>query len=229
MTVIIFTMDPGREINFEDLVGLEFGGEISESDSGILTLEDVLPRSEYGDSYTEGSDLPWSPIFSDSEEEGPVFNLPDMWPVEEEEEILFIPTPVESSDDEEDDLPWMAVGVERFGVLDGIPAGAETDSEEDGFSFDSEIPTGFAPVPEPTPEYQCIETPGYVEAAADEGPSTSLEGADIPVSDFIMPAWLRSAWYFPDDMFSAGTETDPEEDETDFGLPSDLTNNTTFL
>lgn len=109
-------MDPRQDFNLVDL----------ESDSGCpsdtLSLEDMFPWSDHGDSYTEGSDLPRSPLLSDSGEE-PRFVWPDF-------------------DDE--DFPAVPAGPGPYvGVYHGIPAGEES-SDEDDFGLSHEIPAGCA-------------------------------------------------------------------------------------
>lgn len=143
--VLFSAMEPHQEFDLDDLVDFEFGGR-SESDSGcppdILSLEDMFSWSEVGDSYTEGSDLPRSPILDGAEEEN---FIPYMWPEEDEADI-----PVNSDDGE--DLPELPAGLARddsdfdfdfpppYPPADNcavvpwggcLPAGAETDSEED--------------------------------------------------------------------------------------------------
>lgn len=109
-------MDPHQEFDLDDF----------ESDSGcpsdILSLEGMFSWSECGDSYTEGSDLPRSPLLSDAGEE-PRFVWPDF---------------------DDGALPVVPAGpVPYVGDLRGIPAGEES-SDEDDFGLSLEIPAGCA-------------------------------------------------------------------------------------
>lgn len=137
-------MDPRQDFNLDDM----------ESDSGcpsdILSLEGMFSWSECGDSYTEGSDLPRSPLLSDSGE------LRFVWPDFDDEDFPAVPGPY-------------------VGDLRGIPAGEES-SDEDDFGLSHEIPVGcagylWAPSPQP------LEAEG--DGAVIPGPSRRRDSCEF--------------------------------------------------
>lgn len=194
MLLVVSIMEPRRIFDLGDLDGLEFGGGVPSSDSGcssdVLVLEDMFPWSDHGDSYTEGSDLPRSPVLSEFGEDNPRSVSPGLWPaVEEEDDYPPFPASASSDDEELPDLSASMYLPESFGAEEEgvavpgpshhqasfiscreLPAGAETDSEEDEFGL-------------------CYETPA------------------------------GSAGCLPDDMFSVTAEVDSEEEDSSHELP----------